>query len=177
MVKLQEVEDEHFTQDQPAPTSTTSLPKDVLLADDDDDMAYSDTDSSITASSASDDDDDEDDDGKRSPHDESLIDRLIALRDIIPPQRRAALSSSFQTSRDIFRTGLRWGGKTLWVVSTSVMLIGMPFALAYVDEAQQMEQEKEMRMQQSANEIVAPGAASLLAPPSGGPGAGQGERR
>ncbi len=43
MVKLQEVEDEHFTQDQPAPSSTGSLPKDVLLADDDDDMAYSDT--------------------------------------------------------------------------------------------------------------------------------------
>jgi hypothetical protein len=40
MVKLQEVEDEHFTQDQPGPA--TSLPKDVLLAGDDDDD-YSDT--------------------------------------------------------------------------------------------------------------------------------------
>lgn len=44
MVKLQEVEDEHFTQDQPAPSGSTALPKDVLLADEeDDDMAYSDT--------------------------------------------------------------------------------------------------------------------------------------
>ncbi len=107
-------------------------------------------DSSITASSVS---DDEDDDEKRSALDESLVDRLVALRDMIPPQRRAALNSTFQTSRDVFRTGLRWGGKTLWVISTSVMLVGMSFALAYVDEAQQIEAEKEMRMQQSANEV------------------------
>ena len=44
MVKLQEVEDEHFVQDQPAPASTSALPKGVVLAEEDeDDMAYSDT--------------------------------------------------------------------------------------------------------------------------------------
>ena len=51
MVKLQEVEDEHFTQDQPAPTSTSALPKGVVLAEEDeDDMAYSDTGNSLFSS-------------------------------------------------------------------------------------------------------------------------------
>lgn len=54
MVKLQEVEDEHFAQDQPGPSSKPSLPKDVLLADeDDDDMAYSDTGQSFSIASIS----------------------------------------------------------------------------------------------------------------------------
>lgn len=54
------------------------------------------------------------------------------------------------------KSGLRLGGKTLWVVSTSVMLVGISYALALADEAQQIEAEKEMRMQQSANEVGFP---------------------
>ncbi len=98
------------------------------------------------------DEDDEDDNGP-SIEDETLFDRIYALRDIIPPKRRVALSSSLATGRDWVQTGLRLGGKTLWVVSTSVMLVGMTYALAFADEAQAIEAEKEMRMQQSANEV------------------------
>ena len=226
MVKLQEVEDEHFTEDQPAPSAKAALPKDVLLADeDDDDMAYSDTgavplstlcrccrlgfhtslesfdpnvqahsrscqrpgrrqpshrstsrplhpqasatqmlmpdhsDSSITDGSgavalASGNDADDGDDEGRAVEDETLLDRFYALRDMIPPRRRAALSSSVVTGRDWVRAGLRVGGKTLWVVSTSVMMVGMTYALAFADEAQAVEAEKEMRMQQAANEVI-----------------------
>lgn len=45
------------------------------------------------------------------------------------------------------------GGKTLWVVSTSALLLGVPWALAWSEEQQMMEMEKEMKMQQSANEV------------------------
>lgn len=178
MVKLQEVEDEHFTEDQPAPSAKAALPKDVLLADeDDDDMAYSDTDSSITDGSgavalASGNDADDGDDEGRAVEDETLLDRFYALRDMIPPRRRAALSSSVVTGRDWVRAGLRVGGKTLWVVSTSVMMVGMTYALAFADEAQAVEAEKEMRMQQAANEILAPGATSVINQQVGGGGGG-----
>jgi len=46
------------------------------------------------------------------------------------------------------------GGKTLWVVSTSALLLGVPWALAYAEEQQMAEMEREMKMQQSANEVV-----------------------
>ncbi len=45
------------------------------------------------------------------------------------------------------------GGKSLWVVSTSALLLGVPWALAWMEEASVMEMEKEMKMQQSANEV------------------------
>ena len=45
------------------------------------------------------------------------------------------------------------GGKTLWVVSTSALLLGVPWALAFSEEQQVQEMEREMRMQQSANEV------------------------
>ena len=73
---------------------------------------------------------------------------------MIPPKRRAALSSSIHTGTDWFRTGLRWGGQTLYVVSTSVILVGLTWTMAFVDDAQAAEAEKEMRMQQSANEVI-----------------------
>ncbi|KAH0013523.1 hypothetical protein KCU78_g9162, partial [Aureobasidium melanogenum] len=47
-----------------------------------------------------------------------------------------------------------YGGKTLWVVSTSVLLLGVPWALAFAEEQQMAEMEREMKMQQSANELL-----------------------
>ena len=55
------------------------------------------------------------------------------------------------------------GGKTLWVVSTAAMMVGIPWALAFTEEAQMVEMEKEMRMQQTANEVC----LSLLFPCNG----------
>ena len=39
------------------------------------------------------------------------------------------------------------------MISTSAMLIGIPWALAFTEEAQMVEMEREMRMQQNANEV------------------------
>lgn len=117
----------------------------------DTDSSITDEDSATLALAKADDDQDDDD---ASIEDETLFDRVYALRDMIPPKQRVALASSFETGRDWVKTGLRLGGKTLWVVSTSVMLVGMTYALAFADEAQAIEAEKEMRMQQTANEVI-----------------------
>ncbi len=115
-------------------------------------------DSSISGSSTGDrdeDDDDDDygDDAAGGVGNESLLDRVRALRDMVPPRQRKALAGSLTAGQRWLRAGPWLGGKTLWVVSTSVMLVGMAWALAYADEAQAIEQEKEMRMQQAANEV------------------------
>ena len=94
--------------------------------------------------------------------DESLADRLAALKDIIPPVQRARLSSTASAAFSYLRSGLLFGGKTLWVVSTSALLIGVPWALAFAEEQQMVEMEKEMKMQQSANDVLTPGATSAL---------------
>ncbi|KAI9846371.1 MAG: mitochondrial import receptor protein [Thelocarpon superellum] len=136
MVRLTEVEDEHFTTPQPGPA-----------AEDINDDEYSDTDSEISSASSD------------RAQDETLLDRLVALRDVIPPTQRAYLSSSLSTGYRWVTTGLTFGGKTLWVVSTGAMMVGIPWALAFSEEAQMMEMEKEMKMQQNTNELLAPGAS------------------
>ncbi|KAL2357515.1 mitochondrial outer membrane translocase complex, subunit Tom22 [Cryomyces antarcticus] len=134
MVKLEEVPDEELDRPQAGPE----------LEDDWD----TDTDSDIS------------EDSSDEIPDESLTDRIAALRDVIPPQQRRFLSSTFSSASSWFKTGLGWGGKTLWVVSTSALLLGVPWALAFAEEQQMVEMEREMKMQQSANELLTPGVSS-----------------
>ncbi|KAI9816860.1 MAG: mitochondrial import receptor protein [Pycnora praestabilis] len=130
MVQLKEVEDEHFAQEQPGPE----------ILDNDDDY-YTDTDSEISIESSD------------EPPSESLTDRLSALIDILPPKQRATLLSTFSTTTSWLKSGLVFGGKGLWVVSTSALLLGVPWALAFAEEQQVLEMEREMKMQQQAGEV------------------------
>ncbi|KAK8220183.1 mitochondrial import receptor subunit Tom22 [Zalaria obscura] len=132
MVKLEEVLDEEFQRAQAGP-------------DAEDDW---DTDSESEVSS---------DDEELGP-DESFADRIYALKDIVPPQQRRFLSSSLSTASSWLQTGFSFSGKTLWVVSTSALLLGVPWALAFAEEQQMQEMEREMKMQQSANELLTQGA-------------------
>ena len=54
------------------------------------------------------------------------------------------------------------GGKTLWVVSTSALLLGVPWALAYSEEQMIVEQERAELMQQRAQNEVRGYQSSLL---------------
>lgn len=121
MVKLTEVEDEHFVNEQQS------------YHDDDDN--YSDTSSSVT------DREDDDDDLE-----ESLYDRIIALKDIIPPRQRAAFSNGISKAYGLLSSGLSMGGTTLWVLVTSTFVLGVPFAVAVGDEQQLIEMEKDMKV-------------------------------
>ena len=100
----------------------------------------------ITESEASDDE-------EEYMPDETFADRLAALKDIVPPTYRKHLSNTISTTSSWVQTTLNYGGKTLWVVSTSVLLLGVPWALAFAEEQQMAEMEREMKMQQSANEV------------------------
>ncbi|KAJ9602817.1 mitochondrial import receptor subunit Tom22 [Cladophialophora chaetospira] len=140
MVRLEELEDEHFVS-KPETTGDGAL-----LADDDED--YTDTDSSIS-----------DDDLETSTHpDESLLDRLTALRDIIPPKTRARISSATSTVYSAANSTVTYGGKGLWVIATSILLLGIPYALALGEEQQYVEEERQRgMMEQGAQGMIQPG--------------------
>lgn len=94
------------------------------------------------------------------PVDETLAERIAALRDIIPPGARASISQTFTSAYGYASTGLLWSGKALWVIGTSALLLGVPWALAYAEEQQYLEMEREMKMQQQTSELLTPGAST-----------------
>lgn len=138
MVKLEEVIDEEFLRAQEGPH-------------DDDDW---DTDSESDASSVA-----------SIEADETLYERIAALQDMIPASTRRSISSKYNTAASWVKSGLLMGGKTLWVVSTSALLLGVPWALAYSEEQMILEQEKaEMMNQRAQNEFLAPAGAQGAKP-------------
>ncbi|OAX81810.1 hypothetical protein ACJ72_03852 [Emergomyces africanus] len=137
MVKLQEVEDEHF-REKPAQHPKSG----ALLESDDEDDDFTDTDSEVSTDSY---------DGL--PDNESLFERIVALKDIIPPQSRHRISSSISSVTSFARSTVSFGGKTLWVLSTSAFLLGVPWALALAEEQQYVQMEREQGMIKGANEV------------------------
>ncbi|KAL9113665.1 MAG: hypothetical protein Q9187_007577 [Circinaria calcarea] len=130
MVQLEEVEDDELKQLQ--------LGKEFI--DDDD---FTDTDSEIS----------DVDDLSVLPSSESLSDRILALRDMVPPATRRRISSTSSTAVSYAKTLLTWGGKTLFVVSTSALMVGVPWALAFSEEQQFIEMEKEQKAREAAGEV------------------------
>ncbi len=95
------------------------------------------------------------DDEDNIAEEETLADRLLALRDIIPPTARSYIAGKVETTTSWVKSGLLFSGKTLWVVSTSALLLGVPWALAFAEEQQIVEMEKEMKMRESGADVRA----------------------
>jgi len=77
---------------------------------------------------------------------------------MVPPKHRARFSNAFNKTYSFISSSMQFGGKTLWVVSTSVMLLGVPYALAVGEEQQMIEVEKEMKAQQLASSGLSGGS-------------------
>ncbi|KAG5513685.1 hypothetical protein PMAC_000723 [Pneumocystis sp. 'macacae'] len=92
--------------------------------------------------------------------DESLLERLEALKDIIPAVFRARISQKISSVCSVIRSVLFFGGKTLWVIMTSVLLLGTPLVLAIEEEERMIAYDKEFKIQQKAHEVLAPGTSS-----------------
>lgn len=133
MVTLTEVEDEHFQNQQAGP-------------EEEDD--FTDTDSEISHESEYD------------PIDETLAERLYALRDIIPPTTRGWISSKLSAASSATWTALSFGGKSAWVITTSALFIGVPFALSFAEDQQLTAMEQEYNMRQQGSEMLTAGEQS-----------------
>ena len=75
------------------------------------------------------------------------------MRDIVPPTTRNAISSAVSTTTSYVKSTLGFGGKALFVLSTSVLLLGVPWALAFAEEQQVVDMEKEMRARELGSEV------------------------
>lgn len=140
MVKLTEVEDEHFSQEKPEPTKDN-----ILLASDDEDEDFTDTESEIS------------NEAEVELEGEAFSDRLAALRDMIPPSARLRFSSSVSWISSFTKSSVMFSGRALWIISTSAFLLGVPWALAYAEEEQYVQMEREQGMIRGANEMLTPG--------------------
>ena len=85
---------------------------------------------------------------------ESLVDRLVALVDIVPPQTRHSISTRVSNFVGTVKTSGKVVGNVVWVLTTSALLIGLPLAFALEDEAKIVQQEKEMAAQQQGVQQV-----------------------
>ncbi|KAI1767031.1 Tom22-domain-containing protein [Hypoxylon sp. FL1150] len=131
MVQLTEVVDEHFQEGQAGP---------------EEDEDFTDTDSEISTESDYD------------PTNETLAERLYALRDIIPPTTRNSIASKVNATTDAVKSVLSFGGKTLWVLGTTALIIGVPWTLAWAEEQQVIEMEKEMKMREMGGDLLTGGS-------------------
>ncbi|KAH7000283.1 mitochondrial import receptor subunit tom-22 [Ilyonectria destructans] len=132
MVILTEVEDEHFQSTQAGPE-----------VDDDD---YTDTESEISNESEYD------------PSDETLAERLYALRDIVPPTTRSWISSRVNAVTSTAWNVISFSGKGAWVITTSALFFGVPFALSFAEDQQLTAMEQEYNMRQTGGELLTAGA-------------------
>ena len=89
-----------------------------------------------------------------SPVDESILDRLSALKDIVPPTTRHSIASKISKTASFFKRTTKVAGNVIWVVTTSALLIGLPLALILEDEAKVVAQENEMLAQQQGAQQV-----------------------
>jgi import receptor subunit TOM22 len=80
--------------------------------------------------------------------DETLLARLAALVDIVPPTTRQKLAARAETAASVVKRGGRLVGNLVWIVTTSALLVGLPLALSLEDEAKIVAQEKELAAQQ-----------------------------
>ncbi|KDQ20815.1 hypothetical protein BOTBODRAFT_124660 [Botryobasidium botryosum FD-172 SS1] len=90
---------------------------------------------------------------------ETFLDRVSALVDIVPPSTRASISSKVSRTVSAVTTTGKVVGNIVWIFTTSALLVGLPLALALEDEAKIVQQEKEIRAQQQ-------GAEQMLSPSS-----------
>ncbi|KAH3676171.1 hypothetical protein WICMUC_002193 [Wickerhamomyces mucosus] len=140
MVKLTQIEDEQETtfQEQQSKTST-----DAPVVQDEDDFETEDEDDS----------DFEDDFNE----DETIVERIIALKDIIPPAQRSQVSSLASYAYNTVSSSITKAGSLTWIFTTSALLLGVPLSLSILAEQQLLELEKEFKLQQGANDILASG--------------------
>lgn len=93
---------------------------------------------------------------------ETLWERISALRDILAPETRAAVSKTFRVAWAYSFLGGWIAGKLVWVGVTSALLIGLPFALSVEDESRLIAQEKEIASQQGGGApLGAPGTEAV----------------
>ena len=85
---------------------------------------------------------------------ETLAERLSALKDIVPPGARRNAAAAASATQEWVSWGAKRAGQAAWIVTTSVLLVGVPGALAFAEEQQMEMYDRELRAQESAGQML-----------------------
>ncbi|RKP12691.1 mitochondrial outer membrane translocase complex, subunit Tom22 [Piptocephalis cylindrospora] len=107
--------------------------------------------------SEEDEDEDEYDDDDDEGDDETLLERISALRDIIPPARRAAIANRWSTLYGGGAWMVSMVGKTAWVVATTALVLVIPLQIEAQKELMMKEYDEELKAQQAGASKMAGG--------------------
>ncbi|KAF7728231.1 mitochondrial import receptor protein [Apophysomyces ossiformis] len=97
------------------------------------------------------------DDEDFDDEDESLLDRIAALKEIVPLAHRNRMSSGISTLTSWGKTGATFVGKSAWVLTTSMLLLVLPLALEIEKEQALVAYEKEAMQHQGTQQMLNPG--------------------
>lgn len=85
---------------------------------------------------------------------ESFFDRVVALKDMVPPTTRHNISTTLVQTASFVKRSSKIIGNIVWVVTTSALLVALPLSLVIEDENKVMTQEREMLEQQQGAQQV-----------------------
>jgi import receptor subunit TOM22 len=85
---------------------------------------------------------------------ESFFDRVVALKDMVPPTTRHNITTTFAQTASYVKRGSKIIGNIVWVVTTSALLVALPLSLILEDENKIMAQEREILEQQQGAQQV-----------------------
>lgn len=77
---------------------------------------------------------------------------------MIPPTTRGWLSARLSQAVSAAQAVTWFSARTVYVVSTSAILVGVPWALAYAEEQNLLAMEQEYRMREMGGELLTAGA-------------------
>ncbi|KND04803.1 uncharacterized protein SPPG_00505 [Spizellomyces punctatus DAOM BR117] len=118
----------------------------ATLEEDDNDSQYEDEDGDELLSE--DDIEDLEIDDEDDIQDESLLERISALVDVVPPSTRRSIVRSVKNVTSATWGAAQWVGSAAWVLATAAMLVGLPVALELEREQFVFQQEAQVRAQQ-----------------------------
>eukprot|EP01137_Pigoraptor_chileana_P032351 Opistho-2@21590 len=138
MVNIHEV---HESEEASARAAAPETSKDLVISDiAEDDDEFEDDDGEEDIEGEDDGDDDED-----LYADESIFERIAALKEIVPEAHRDRISVVASVVAGATKGLLRFGGKTAWVVTTSVLLLVLPLGMEVEKEQQLIAWENEQK--------------------------------
>ncbi|KAI8321214.1 hypothetical protein GQ54DRAFT_298112 [Martensiomyces pterosporus] len=161
MVKLVEIEDESVYDDDSQYTTDDESESLASLSDKEGDLL--DEDEEFDSDFEDDDDD---------LLEESFLERIVALKDIIPSHHRQAISSTASSVYNWGNFGVRLAGKLGWVFTTSALLVVFPLALETDRDKMMQQWESEQGMAQGHHQPGMGGAPGIPGIPGSAPAPG-----
>ena len=94
-----------------------------------------------------------DDDADISIEHETIYDRIVALKDIISASQRDVISRTLSKTFEFSKLATFVGGKTVYVMMSSILMVGIPLALSVEEERAYTEQERVFNAGQGMSEV------------------------